>query len=150
MRNNKMISGEFLSKLHDFEICGILIARARKGVEIQFSGDSDEKYSIVMDEISYININHVMVQNVVYSAVLSGVSKISDYSLNKMVSWALSMGDIVVREDMVESYTSKIKSGEVVLFYIEPSIGAEVGIIAKSAALSTDMELPQSERATAP
>ena len=131
MEKGQQISAEVLSKLHDAELSDVSINRNKKTLMLSFVTENSEEVRILFDGVVFQRINNVINQNVISYAVLSGVSNISVDSLNSMSKWVTSIGknDTSINEDSLSNHIRKILNNDTILFYVEPSWGAEIGVI---------------------
>jgi hypothetical protein len=131
MKKGQQISTEVLSKLHDAELSDVSINRNKKTLMLSFVTENFEEVRILFDGVVFQRINNVINQNVISYAVLSGVSNISVDNLNSMSKWVTSIGknDTSINEDSLSNHIRKILNNDTILFYVEPSWGAEIGVI---------------------
>jgi hypothetical protein len=131
MKKGQQISTEVLSKLHDAELSDVSINRNKKTLMLSFVTENSEEVRILFDGVVFQRINNVINQNVISYAVLSGVSNISVDNLNSMSKWVTSIGknDTSINEDSLSNHIRKILNNDTILFYVEPSWGAEIGVI---------------------
>jgi hypothetical protein len=137
MKKGQQISTEVLSKLHDAELSDVSINRNKKTLMLSFVTENSEEVRILFDGVVFQRINNVINQNVISYAVLSGVSNISVDNLNSMSKWVTSIGknDTSINEDSLSNHIRKILNNDTILFYVEPSWGAEIGVISNEVTL---------------
>ena len=119
-----------LSFLHDAELSALSISRKDSVITMDFVNGSVEHRLKFYDVIA-LRIVDLIQQNVVSQAFLSSSGDLSDEYLIKSIKWACSLSDSseFINDSQAKAWIERIKRGELSLFVIEPSWGAELVVV---------------------
>lgn len=129
-----------LSPLHDAELYLVCMDRDKRSIQLGFRNvdRTVSKFSFT-NTLTY-RIDNVQSQNVVSRILISNISGGIENNLEKMAQWTCSAASrLLISADKFEKHLGKIRSGDLQLFYVDPSWGAEIGIIAEAVAVSHDL-----------
>lgn len=120
--------------LHDAELYLILMDRDASSLQLSFKNSSKAIYKFIFNNILTYKINNVQYQNVVSRVLVSKSGIQFGGDLEDVVRWTCSgsSNDLLISTDNLRAHVAEIRSGGLELFYVDPSWGAEVGVIAKS------------------
>ena len=140
-----------LNLLHDAELNCIKLNRNNKSLELDFRlVNVDEKVQasckIEFHNIKAFRVENFLVQNVAMKIVLSSCSDYPDNEIKQLVEWVVDSaeGKRVQLIDEIETIVLDIRKGSKKLFYIDPSWGAEIGVIAQEVKASVKRDNGQS------
>lgn len=131
-----------MSTLHDAELEAIHIDRLRKHITLGFREPDGSYAEYRFDGVRAIRQTGLMLQNVVSRIFLSPSELLPDGEILRIVQWIFSGDDgrSMVDRQLVERSVADVRSGAMRLFYVEPSLGAEIGVICKSFLDTTSTE----------
>ena len=119
-----------LSVLHDAELCLVAMDRDAAKLRLGFRMVDHAVQMITFYDVLTYRIDNVQSQNVVSRIILSDADAPDD--LEQMVRWSCSAGrDLLMPEQNFRRHLARVRSGELRLFYAEPSWGAASGVIAR-------------------
>lgn len=141
MEQNSLKTEEF-SVLHDAELCLVSMDRENGKLQLGFRGVDRTIYLLSFERIITFRINNIQYQNVVSGALLFGVSKDFYEDLERVVKWICSGSEenLLISEKNLRDYIAKVRSGDLQLLYVDPSWGAEIGVIAENVSMSVDAQ----------
>ncbi len=125
-----------IPNLHDWELHAVLMDRHSKTLKLGFrSPDSEATIEISFENIVTYKINNIQHQNVVSRIIVSDTSHDAE-CLDRLTRWASSgaEGRLIIPERNLAAILERIHAGELGLFYVDPSWGAEIGVIYSKAA----------------
>jgi hypothetical protein len=127
-----------LSRLHDAELYRISMDRGESTLELKFRGTHGSIYQLIFGEIVTYRINNIQYQNVV-STIFYSISVVDEArpEIEKLTRWTCSGASdvLLIPEIKVEEIIERILEKKIKLLYIDPSWGAEIGVIAASITL---------------
>jgi len=123
-----------LSRLHDAELFLVQTDRDKSELQLAFKADEKYNYRFIFNGVATYKINNMLYQNVVSSIKISNVNSDVDFDVEYLVRWVCSnsSNDLLISETKLSKYISDIIDGSMNLFYLNPSWGAEIGVIADS------------------
>lgn len=118
----------FYSSLHDAELVSVVHEKAEKKLSLGFTLPNGHKCLVIFEGVIAIRILEFITQNVVSRVLHTSSMVLSDDEVKRLVSWAneLSGGELLISEDALCKYVERTKTGDLKIFSIEPSWGAEV------------------------
>jgi hypothetical protein len=127
------ITSADLQPLHDAELNLILMDRAGRSLRLGFMGPDQIGYIFTFENIVTYKINNVQCQNVISRILISGLTSDLDKNIDKIVRWTCSgsANDLLITEDQLQQHVLTIRSSRLRLLYVDPSWGAEIGVMAE-------------------
>lgn len=130
-----------LSILHDAELCLVAMDREAGTLRLGFKGSDHTTYAMSFHGVLTYRINDVIYQNVVSRVVMWGSDQPIDGEMERVMRWTSCSGStLLISEQVLERYVAKVRSGELRLVYVDPSWGAEIGVLAERMHLSAEQE----------
>ena len=132
--DDRILSTSRLSELHDSELISIEIQRDQRLLALGFKLVSNEVRKLRFTNVVGFRVTEVIAQNVVYQALMFPGDPFSTEQLTHWIKWAKNLSDTepLVTSEALERITGQLQRGELILFVVEPSWGAEVAIICGS------------------
>ncbi len=147
-----------LSVLHDAELS--LVAMDREAAELRLGFKSVDRsvrsvsfYGVLTQRFENIQYQNVVSRVLVSDAGLPGDGDIEqigrwtsglllDGDVERILRWTLGLpgGRPLISEQKLQAHMARVRSGDLRLFYAEPSWGAEIGVIAERFHLSGGQE----------
>ena len=123
-----------MSTLHDAELEAMHIDRALERVTLGFRKPDGSYAEYRFRGVRAVRLTGLILQNVVSRIFLSPSELLSDEEIHRIVHWIFSGDDgrSMVDHQLVERSVADVHSGAMRLFYVDPSLGAEIGVICKS------------------
>jgi len=120
--------------LHDAELDLVAMDRSLGRLHLGFRGAYDAYFDVFFEGIVTYRINNLQYQNVVSQYLLASRDSTFNGDLEAVARWTSSGAEdrLLITEEALAAHLAKIRSGDLVLFYVEPSWGAEAGVIAES------------------
>lgn len=125
---------EELTSFHDAELVGVDHDRAHETVSLTFSMPDGHVSKISFQDVVVVRITNYGLQNVVLRLMTSTSSELTPADRRRMVEWAFSdadgsqLGNPTSLHDLMD----RVSSGAALVFYLEPSWGAEATVVARS------------------
>lgn len=131
-----------LSVLHDAELCLVAMDREAARLRLGFKGVDRSVRSVSFHGVLTHRIDNVQYQNVVSRILVSDAGLPFDDDMERIVRWTCSLpGDhVLISNEKLQAHMARVRSGDLRLFYAEPSWGAEIGVIAERFHLSDGQE----------
>lgn len=126
-----------LRKLHDAEWHLVVMDRETNSLRIGFTGEDKINIELMFTNVTTFKINNILYQNIVSRAMSSdGILDLK--KIKEITRWTCSgsNNDLLISEENFDSILKKIYSKDLILFYIDPSWGAEAGVIAGTITIS--------------
>lgn len=126
-------------KLHDYELTLVDIDRTRSGLTLLFSGPSSEQVQIAFQDVVTFRITDMQPQNVVFRIqVVRSAGKLEEQDISR-IRWLVCQGqdEMLINEQQLDSLVKAVETGELTYVYVEPSWGAEIGVLAGALTCST-------------
>lgn len=132
------VTATTLSALHDAELYLVLMDRDQARLQLGFRCPNQTICTIIFDKIVTYKLNNIQYQNVISRAVASGIGSDFYRDIDEIIRWTCSgsSNDLLVPEKNLQRFIENVRSGELYLFYIDPSWGAEVGVLAEIISMS--------------
>lgn len=123
------------AQFHDAELNGIEHDRLSTTVKLVFALADNSRACLLFREVSGLRVVDYGTQNVVSRLLTSGEAD-SDFNsddISRNVSWVYGTADggHVIDENRLAGVVTAVASKKLLLFMLEPSWGAEVGIVAR-------------------
>lgn len=127
-----------LTFLHDAELCLVAMDREAATLRLGFKVVDQGVRSLSFRGVLTHRIENLQYQNVVSRILVSGADLQSDSDIERIMRWTCSIpGDrLLFPEQRLQEHVARVRSGDLRLLYVEPSWGAEVGVIAERFYLS--------------
>jgi hypothetical protein len=127
------ISASFLGPFHDAELTSLVIDRSRQVLKLVFSRIDDTRGSFEFESIWMLRITEVRLQNVVYRIRSSSVPEARMDDVEDCVRWACTLdGKCAIEPEKIKDVVDQVNRGDLHLFWVESSWGAEIAVICKS------------------
>jgi hypothetical protein len=128
-------SEDILAEFHDAELQTIVMDRNQKTLALVFDLNSGNKRTISFYDVLAYKLSDIYYQNVVSRLLLSSLGTMDSSDLDQ------ALGLVYDRRPAGQpSYPDTIKSDilnqDLLLFYLDPSVGAEAAVIAKKILVS--------------
>lgn len=121
-----------LSVLHDAELCLVAMDRDAGRLRLGFNMIGSAKLVLSFHGVLGYRIDNIIQQNVVSRVLLSGSCQHVDAEIPRLVRWINSSGtDLLVSKQNLQRHIASVQSGDLRLVYVEPSWGAEIGVLAE-------------------
>jgi hypothetical protein len=134
----KEITERALGLLHDSELDRVMHSRSTKTLRLRFDLMNGKFAEFFFNDVLAYRIDGMRDQNVVSKIVVSTTSPIPHDELRRVLVWISSSpeGHFLVSEELLARHLSAVISGELRIFHLDPSCGAEVGVVCRSTSLS--------------
>ena len=131
---DRTITTAVLSELHDSELISIEIQRDQHLLVLGFKLVNNEVRKLRFTNVVGFRVTDVIEQNIVSQVLMFPGYPFSTEQLTHWIKWANSLSDTepLVTSEALERITGQLQRGELILFVVEPSWGAEVAIICGS------------------
>ncbi|MXN80150.1 hypothetical protein GR157_36245 [Burkholderia sp. 4701] len=120
-----------LSSYHDAEIGGIAYTRALRSVLLSLEQPGGKEAQLLFSGVRAFRVNDYGLENVVSRTLVSTSRKFSREEIRDYVQWAQSEHNF--KAPLTEARTKEIEAalsrGKLLLFVVEPSVGAEIVIL---------------------
>ena len=136
-REHGIFSTAFLSEFHDSELVTVDVLNGKQSLALGFNTVDNKLQTFHFAGLAGFRITNFIQQNVVSRVLMFPGHPFSTEQLNYWINWALSVSDTdkLLTAVALKSITERIQKGELLLFVVEPSWGAEAAIICKSIAV---------------
>jgi len=128
-------SANVLAEFHDAELQKIVMDRTQKTLTLVFDLDTGLKKEICFCGVLDYKISEIYSQNVVSRLLLSSTDGMDDSGLDQVLALVYDRRT-AGQPNFPEAVRSDIMSHKLFLFYLEPSVGAEAVVVAKSILIS--------------
>lgn len=125
---------ERLSTFHDAELQQVFHRAEFEVLELGFAKADGQFVLIALHGVAAFRVTDMGMQNVVSRLLVHGVNiDLSEDELSNRIEWVSRTceGEQLSQPATLRKLTEKVKSGELMLFTLEPSWGAELTVIAK-------------------
>jgi hypothetical protein len=130
-----------LSILHDAELCLVVMDRDAARLRLGFKGVDQLMRTMSFHGVLSHRIDNLIYQNVVSRIRVSDAGLSFDEEIRRVMRWICSSGDdLLISEQTLQDHSTRVRAGGFRLLYVEPSWGAEVGVIAERFYLSDGPE----------
>ena len=127
--------GQDFAWVHDSELTSVTMDRLANTLELRFRSVDGLTYALLFEDATEYRIEDVRFQNVVFRFLIYGHGAApEDERLDRLLRWTLNRAT----SGGVESVRGAIRHGSRLLFYAEPSVGAEIGVVARAIRVSPD------------
>ncbi len=139
MRHDLLAEADLLA-LHDAELFEVLMDRDANYLRLGFRNLDHAEIRIEFENILTYRIDNIRYQNVVSRLQMSNVSTNFDEELETAARWTCSgsSGALWSSEEILRNRIENIRDGNLQLLCLDPSCGAEVGVIAETVKLCDD------------
>lgn len=120
---------------HDAELSGTAYSRANASILLNFELVNGDSVQLLFSGVEAFRINDFGLQNVVSRILASPSYAFSINQINEYVSWAHSKHDYKASfsDQEIRDIGTAVERGELTLFVLEPSVGAEIVILCERA-----------------
>lgn len=133
------ITSPQLACFHDAELYNVHMDRTTSSVRLSFAKVDSTRGEFCFQGVVEYRIESIHFQNVASRLRLLSSSEPSDLAIEKILKWTFSRlpeNLSSVSSERLSELHSKIVTGDLVLFYLEPSVGAELGVVAETVSLT--------------
>lgn len=136
--DQRLVTSADLSVLHDAELNLVAMGREEAKLRLGFKAVDQGVHIISFHQVLTLRIDNLQFQNVVSRVLLSDAATGFKDDLERVVRWTCSgsANDLLISEQNLQKHLTGIRSGRLQLLYIDPSWGAEIGVIAEGFYLS--------------
>jgi hypothetical protein len=122
---------DFLSRIHDSEVQNVSLTRERKDLRIEFVDENNKILFLEAKNLRAFRLADMGMQNVVYEVIFANKNDANEPWIHKRLLWITSYSDShsYLTDEATKIYQDKIRIGELILFAIIPSNGAEIGAL---------------------
>jgi hypothetical protein len=122
---------DFLSRIHDSEVQNVSLIRERKDLRIEFVDINNKIMFLEAKSLKALRLSDMGMQNIVYEVIFSDKNDADEPWIRKKLLWITSNSDShsYLNDEKIKIYQDKIRNGELILFAIVPSSGAEIGAL---------------------
>lgn len=133
-QEHALFSAELLSEFHDSELVSVELQRGNKSLVLGFETANNKLWKFQFSGVVVFRIADVIQQNVVSRVLTVPGHPFTAEQLTYWINWASSVSnsDQLLAAAALKSISDKIQKGELLLFVLEPSWGAEAAIICNS------------------
>ena len=123
---------------HDAELAKIAMNRSNKTLTLTFDMLNGTFESLEFHDILSYKISDVTYQNVVSRIFVSCSGGMDKAELFRIFRWICSSreGNLLISEESFRQYEQDIFEGRLILLYLDPSWGAEAGVVCKRISVS--------------
>lgn len=115
--------------VHDSELISVAMDRYANALVLGFTTERGLTFTMHFEEAVEYRIDGVRFQNVIYRFLIyNQESSTEDDEFERLLCWTLDR----VGGTGMSAVRDEIRNGTRILFYAEPSIGAEIGVIARA------------------
>ena len=128
-----------LSALHDSELYLVRRDRDYRSLKLGFRNIDRTFSNMLFGNILTYRMDNIQCQDVVSRIIASNTTSGFEDNIEKIARWTSSVANnLLISEDKLRTHIGKIRSGDLQLIYVQPSWGAEIGVIAETVTLSHD------------
>ncbi len=123
-----------LQGLHDAELVSLAVSRGERTVQLGFRLVNGEDRELLFRGVHSLRATDFVEQNVVSRVLLSSNHLFSAEDLTNRVQWANRLSDTrpFMSDEPLQRCVDRLQRGELTLFVLEPSWGAELVILSES------------------
>jgi hypothetical protein len=126
------ISRQYLQSFHDAEFGTLSMDRVAGTAALLLHRDDGTKAGFSFKDVRMIRAANFLLQNVA-SRILLSSENVDRLDIEAIVTWTYTIDGIVcMTNDAFQDTIQRIKTAELQLFYVDPSIGCEVAVIART------------------
>ena len=116
--------------LHDCELVGLEHQRQARRLLLRFSGDSGENTTLTFSGVLALRIVDYRLMNIVSRIVIfDSTTKVELVREELLWIKGSSQGELLEDIDNIEDFAARVNSGNLRLFSLDPTWGAELGVI---------------------
>lgn len=114
---------------HDAHLISIILTDARNGVSIGIN-DGDSNYLLSFELVRAFRVVDMQATNIINNLIIYSGGCVES-EVTEILGWISSTvtSASYMNKNVISRYVDEITSGNLALFYFEPSAGAEVGIL---------------------
>jgi len=127
-----------LATFHDAELYKVVMDRKLKTLALAFELADGNKEEFSFEGVLTYKIDNIFYQNVVSRLYLTSARMIEEGELDRILSWTFSrVAEPATKDsDYFQKAKSDILAGKLILFYLDPSVGAQASVIAENILIS--------------
>lgn len=135
LNSESPLTRETLAKFHDAELQRVVMDREQKTLTLAFNLDTGLTKEISFSDVLAYKITDIYSQNVVSRLLLSSVVSFDSDDLDRALALIFDRRS-AGQPNFPANVKADIQSKEFLLFYLDPSVGAEAAIVAKKILIS--------------
>jgi hypothetical protein len=126
------ISRQYLQSFHDAEFGTFSADRQARTAALLLHRDDGTRAGFSFEGVRMLRASDFLHQNVVSRILLSSVNP-GRFEIADIVKWAYTVGSKVsITDAVLDDVMQRLASAELHLFYLDPSLGAEIAILAEA------------------
>jgi hypothetical protein len=136
--DQSVLSAVDLSVMHDAELYLVSMDREAARLRLGFKVVDQGILSLSFHGVLTHRIDNLQFQNVVSRILVAGTGLRFDGDIEQIMRWTSSLpsGRLLIPEQKFQDHLARVRSGNLGLLYVEPSWGAEIGVLAERFLLS--------------
>jgi hypothetical protein len=140
--DQRLVAVTDLSFLHDAGLTRVAVDREASELRLGFRAVDQSMHWLSFYRVLTLRIDNFQLQNVVSRVLASGSGAEFGDDLERVFRWTSSgnTGALLISEQNLRRHVARIRAGELRLLYVDPSWGAEIGVIAEGFHLSKGQE----------
>ncbi|SOE94171.1 hypothetical protein SAMN05414139_06982 [Burkholderia sp. D7] len=119
---------------HDAEFIGLLYARDKQRLTLNFQLVSGELAAVHCEDVSVFRLGEMGLQNVTSRLLISSEREFQPDDIREHINWAASRDgwEYAMTDEQAANFIAKIQQRQLIVLVLEPSIGAELVVVCKS------------------
>jgi hypothetical protein len=143
------ISLQYLRWFHDAEFGTFSADREAETVTLLLHRVNDTRAGFSFEGVRTLRASEFLHQNVVSRILLSSVNP-ERFDLGDIVKWVHTVGDkVCLTETLFDEIMQRLAAAELHLFYVDPSVGAEIAVLARAIRSTPPIVPTEAERSEA-
>jgi hypothetical protein len=130
------ISVEDLRTFHDAELTSIALDRTARRVLLSFLRDDGTKGRFECEGVRNIKCSTLLLQNVVSRLLVVPALGLKVEEVQRIIAWSFTLDNrLAISPETLATNAANVMAGELQLFYVDPSWGAELAVLCGSVVL---------------
>lgn len=124
-----------INRLHDADVFGISISESGTEFDLLLRTSEGSKVKFIFEDLQFLRVvDFCHGQNIISRAIIYQGDQLDLEVVKKHLEWATSttITSSYLKEDKLKELCSDIAHRKILLFYLEPSVGAELVAVCKS------------------
>jgi hypothetical protein len=136
--DQSLVTAADFSFLHDAELTLVAVDREESELRLGFRAADQSTHRILFYRVLTLRIDNLQLQNVVSRVLVSDAGAGFGDDLERVVRWTCSgsADALLISEQNLRRHVARVRAGELRLLHVEPSWGAEIGVIGEGFYLS--------------
>jgi hypothetical protein len=131
-----------LAALHDAELVATEIGTAGRTLSLRFKRADGTLCTLRFTGVRQLRINGMFRQNVASRVLLTPSKRFDAAYVQENLEWLYTFDNGRPDAAMVEAGAAGIANGTLILFYVDPSIGAEIAVLSAGVTIEEIPEEP--------